>query len=302
MAEPSLATAGGAAPESLVTTCAIRRFAVVSTCHAEGFRDYGRRMVETFLEHWPVDVPLLLYHEGFEPPTAPGRIEARDLLTACPGLAAFKARHADNPDANGGRRPWRHLRIGPLSLPLPLRTTRARYRWDAVRFSHKSYAIFDAARRTDADVLIWVDADTRFFADVSLRELETLAPPHSAASCLRRPGHSECGFVVYNLRHPETMRLLEEFEAMYARDLLFAEREFHDSYLFDVVRERAEMRGAYIHDIAEGAGWRAPHVLVNSRLGSFMDHLKGSRKLQGSSNADDLVVARDEAYWRQLPR
>ncbi|MGJ7493154.1 hypothetical protein [Variovorax sp. ZT4R33] len=277
----------------------LRRFAVVTTCHAAGYEGYGRTMVETFLTHWPQEVPLVLYHEGFEPPSKPGRIEAHDLHMASPELVAFKARHRENPRANGQWRPRRTLRFGALSIPLPWRTRKAAYRWDAVRFSHKSFAIFDAARRTDADALIWIDADTLFFADVDLAELAALAPADSAVSCLRRPNHSECGFVVYNLRHPETRRLLAEFEAMYAQDLLFAEREFHDSFLFDVVRERAESRGAHTHDIAEGAGWKASHVLINSRLGRFMDHMKGGRKAEGKSRAGDLLVERNEAYWQR---
>ena len=276
-----------------------RRYAVVTTCHAAGYRDYGQIMVETYLKHWPEEVPLLLYHEGFEPPSVPGRIETHDLVAASPALMDFKARHLGNPRAHGKVQPRRRLRIGPISIPTPIPGKKAAYRWDAVRFAHKSFAIFDAARRTDADTLIWVDADTRFFADVDMAELAALAPPDSAVSCLRRPNHSECGFVVYNLRHPETRRLLDEFEAMYSQDLLFAEREFHDSFLFDVVRVRAEARGARTHDIAEGAGARASHVLINSRLGRFMDHMKGDRKTEGKSRAGDLLVKRDEAYWKQ---
>lgn len=276
-----------------------RRFAVVTTCHAAGYRDYGQTMVETYLKHWPAAVPLLLYHEGFAPPVAPGRVEALDLASASPALMQFKARHQDNPRAHGKVQPRRRLRIGPMSIALPLRGRKAPYRWDAVRFAHKSFAIFDAARRTDADVLIWIDADTRFFADVDLQELAVLAPVESAVSCLRRPNHSECGFVVYNLQHPETRRLLDDFESMYTHDLLFAEREFHDSFLFDIVRERAEARGARTHDIAGGAGARASHVLINSRLGRFMDHMKGGRKAEGKSRAADLTVQRDEAYWKQ---
>jgi len=34
---------------------------------------------------------------------------------------------------------------------------------ETVGFSHKCFAIFDAARRTDADVLLWLDADLRCF-------------------------------------------------------------------------------------------------------------------------------------------
>lgn len=275
-----------------------RRFAVVTTCHEGGYRDYGRIMVETYLKHWPAEVPLMLYHEGFEPPSEPGRIEPHDLVASSPALMAFKTRHIGNPRAHGKVQPRRRLRIGSMSIPLPMRGRKAPYRWDAVRFAHKSYAIFDAARRTDADTLIWIDADTRFFADVDMAELAALAPIDSAVSCLRRPNHSECGFVVYNLRHPETRRLLDEFEAMYTQDLLFAEREFHDSFLFDIVRQRAELRGARTHDIAEGAGARASHVLINSRLGRFMDHMKGDRKTEGKSRAGDLLVKRDEAYWK----
>ena len=276
-----------------------RRFAAVTTCHAAGYQEYGQVMVETYLKHWPVGVPLMLYHEGFDPPSAPGRVQAFDLPAASPALVAFKARHIDDPRVNGKQRPWSRLRMGSFSIPLPMRVRKARYRWDAVRFSHKSYAIFDAARRTDADTLIWIDADTRFFADVDLAELATLSPPDSAVSCLRRPHHSECGFVAYNLRQPETRRLLAEFEAMYTQDLFLAEREFHDSYLFDVVRERAQARGARVHDIAQGIGWQAPHVLINSDLGRFMDHMKGDRKAEGSSRAGDLLVERDEAYWQE---
>jgi len=276
-----------------------RRFAAVTTCHAAGYQEYGQVMVETYLKHWPVEVPLLLYHEGFDPPSAPGRVQAFDLSAASPALVAFKARHIDDPRVNGKQRPWNRLRMGSFSIPLPMRVRKACYRWDAVRFSHKSHAIFDAARRTDADILIWIDADTRFFADVDLAELATLAPPDSAVSCLRRPHHSECGFVAYNLRQPETRRLLAEFEAMYTQDLFLAEREFHDSYLFDVVRERAQARGARVHDIAQGIGWQAPHVLINSDLGRFMDHMKGDRKAEGGSRAGDLLVERDEAYWQE---
>lgn len=276
-----------------------RRFAVVTTCHAAGYQAYGQTMVETFLEHWPHEVPLMLYHEGFEPPSATGRIEAYDLAEASPELVAFKARHKDNPRADGEWRPRQRLRIGALSIALPWRVRQASYRWDAVRFAHKSFAVFDAARRTDADALIWIDADTRFFADVDRAELAALMPPANVAACLRRPKNSECGFVVYNLRHPEIRRLLAEYEAMYTQDLLFNEYEFNDCYLFDVVRKRAESRGAHTHDIAEGAGWKASHVLINSRLGRFMDHMKGNRKTDGKSRAGDLLVARKEAYWQR---
>jgi hypothetical protein len=275
----------------------MRRYAVVTTCNAAGYEVYGRRMASSFAEFWPADVSLLLYSEGFAADPLPGRMTERDLIESSPDLVAFKARHARNPRAHGRVKPWRRLKIGALSIPLPVRVNKARYRWDAVRFSHKAFAIFHAARNTDADVLIWIDADTRFFAPVTHSELDTLAPADCALACLRRPKFSECGFVVYNLSHPATGKIIADFERFYTEDLLFAEREYHDSFLFDVARQRAEAAGVAVHDIAAGIGSQASHVAINSRLGAFMDHMKGDRKQAGRSHDEDLLVPRTEPYW-----
>ena len=43
------------------------RFVVLTTCHAAGWQQYGRRMVETFEQFWPGEIPLYLYAEDFEP-------------------------------------------------------------------------------------------------------------------------------------------------------------------------------------------------------------------------------------------
>ena len=283
---------------------AARRFTVVTTCHARGYEDYGRTMVETFLEHTPPDVPLWLYTEGFEADRAGERLVVHDLVASAPELVAFKARHRDLPMARGEDPRLRfqpRIAYDKKSHKLKVRLTRRfnGFRWDAIRFAHKSFAIFDAARRADTDVLIWIDADTRFFADLTRPMLESFVPPDRMVGCLKRRDYTECGFVAYNLRHPAVRGMLADFKAMYTRDLLFREQEFHDSWLFDVVRKRAERRGALSYDIAEGVGMRTRHVLINSRLGSFMDHLKGGRKAEGASSAEELVVPRTEAYWTE---
>jgi hypothetical protein len=279
-----------------------RRFAVVTTCNAAGYEAYGRSMVESFDRHWPVEVPLLLYCEGFAPKPPGGRIVVRDLIDSSPELAAFKHRHADNPLAHGlTRRPRFRLSYDLAKLRFKLGEKRwgEGYRWNAVRFAHKSFAIFHAAAASDIDVLIWVDADTRFFADVRWDEIEGFIPADCFVGYLRRRIHSECGFVAYNLRHPATREMLAEFERLYTRDEMFREYEFHDSYLFDLVRKEAERRGHRSYDIAGGLGLKVPHVLINSRLGRFMDHLKGGRKADGRSRVADLVLERPEAYWRE---
>lgn len=281
-----------------------RSFAAVTTCHAAGFELYGRRMVETYLTGWPKNVPLHVYTEGYTlAPQLADQVVETDLIEASPNLAAFKHRHCDDAYARGrSRLPRLNPRFG-LRRPgggIDVRPWRKvlGYRWDAVTFAHKVFAVAHAARRCTADVLVWIDADTHCFADVTADRLESFVPRDCFVGYLARDGtHSECGFVAYNLRHPATRRVLADLEAMYIRDLLFEEDEFHDSYLFDVVRRRQEARGHRSHDIGRGIGRTAEHVLVNSSLGEFMDHMKGDRKAVGASRAADLVFARPEGYW-----
>lgn len=303
-------------------------FAAVTTFHKDGYARYGRQMVESFDRHWPSDVPLYVYAEGCTPETPSARIVARDLLRDCPALVAFKERHANAPEAHGqATYPVTRftVKLRPLRLKRYDLVWGSGFHWDAVRFSHKCFAIFDAARRTDADVLFWLDADIRFFADLPLPFLEGLVPEGVLGACLKRTRrrreysfevaptkrrarfvnrtrkHSECGFVGYPLRHPQSSAFLAAFEALYTEDALFREWETHDSYLFDVVRRRFERRGHRFHDLGEGIGAVTSHPLVNSSLGRFMDHMKGDRKQAGKSFAQDLLDGRPEPYWADAP-
>ena len=278
-----------------------RRFAVVTTCSSEGFEIYGRRMIESFDRYWPNQICLHLYAEGFTPDYSSPRIVVHDLKETCPELTAFKKRHEHRPLAHGREHHRRILfRVRPRKLRMALRLVDwgVGWRWDAVRFSHKIFAIDSAAGSVDADVLYWVDADTVFFDHVPLAALEELMPESCFVSYLGRKNISECGFVGYNLRHPETEHFIESLTRFYTSDSIFREKEYHDSYLFDRLRRRFEREGAQSYNISEGIIDEAGHVLVNSRLGQFMDHLKGDRKASGSSRIEDLTAERSEAYWR----
>lgn len=281
-----------------------RTFSALTTCNADGYESYGRRMIASFDAHWPADVPLYVYAEGFTP-AAGGRIVARDLLACSPELAAFKARHANNPAAHGrqARKRWKlTMKWHKLKLRLRRIDWGLGYDWDAVRFSHKSFSIFHAARHCASDVLFWIDADVFVFADVPRAFLEWVMPADCLVSYLSRPRHSECGFVGYNLRHPAIRGFLDDFEELYTRDSLFSLRGTNDCYAFDAIRRRYERNGCRTHDIARGLGRELGHVFVNSVLGRYMDHLKGNRKLAGASAQSDLANERSEAYWRSPQR
>lgn len=287
----------------------MRRVAVVTTCNSDGYDRYGRRMIESCDRHFPQDIALWIYAENFTPDLPSGRVHPVDLLEACPDLVAFKTRHRDNARALGrerrGSRPWVRIKWNRVGSRLPKVKLKwidwgVGYRWDAVRFSHKCFAIFDAAKRSGADVLCWLDADVLVFQDIPRSFVEGLVPADCLLGFLKRPGCSECGLVAYNLRHPAIDDFLAAFRVLYTKDAFLREREYHDSWLFDVVRRRFEKRGYKTHDIAGGLGVKAGHVFINSSLGRYMDHMKGGRWAAGSSSLDDLIVSRPEAYWELL--
>ena len=51
----------------------------------------------------------------------------------------------------------------------------------------------------------------------------------------------------------------------------------------------------YLKEAKSGGGG---HPLINTKLGKWIDHMKGVRKDEGSSRAKDIMVNRTEDYWR----
>lgn len=240
------------------------KFEAVTTFNADGRDLYGRRMMATFADHWPADVPLRVYAEGWQDEGT------RDLLDASPWLGAFKAKHKA-----------RRFRD---------------FRWDAVRFAHKVAAVMAADEASDADVLIWMDGDTVTHSPVDYVALEGWAPRRNEwIAWLDRKGlYPECGFYLINRRHPAHRTTMLAWRAMYETGALFTLPEHHDSYVLMRVVEDAGVGTKSL----SGKGKGTAHPLVNGPLGAWFDHLKGNRKTEGRSRASDLRVARAEAYWR----
>ena len=97
---------------------------------------------------------------------------------------------------------------------------------------------------------------------------------------LGRPSYSECGFLYFNMSHPQTKNFAREMQRMYNEDLIYNEKEQHDSWIWDVVRKRFEANGVKNYNIGDG---QEGHVQARSVLGPIYDHTKGRRKLTGQS-------------------
>jgi hypothetical protein len=273
-------------------------YAVVTTFHENGMKLYGQRMIDSFSTNWPKEIPLYVYAEKCVPNAPDSRVIIKDADSVCE-LANFKRTWKDVPKANGdvSKDPIRSKR----------RDSGKGFKWDAVRFSHKVYAIFDCARNTDADVLIWMDADMICHSPINISRIVSLIPSHIDIGYLgRKDKFSECGLYSLNLRSQGVKDFLTEFQRVYdqAENGIFLLDEWHDSFVFDVVRKKfpslknlswsenlPDLRATKNNTKGEG------HPLINSEWGAYLDHLKGDRKKFGKSKKEDLKVPRPEKYW-----
>lgn len=270
---------------------ATTRYAAVTTFHQAGLEQYGQRMLDSFSRHWPENIPLLVYAEDCVPLSTDARTFAYDLHLANPDLVEFKERHADNPDAHG-------------------RGRKKGYRWDAVRFANKVYAVTHAGLGAthlldDFDVLIWLDADLFFHSPVTHEFLGRLLPETSYLGWLARESmYPECGFVMYRVGHRAHRALFRAWRGAYNTDGIFHLPEWHDSYTLEWVvehiRETNLLSETDVVSLSGSVGWKTSHPLIHSPIGAVADHLKGARKETGHSDASDLRVRREEPYWRDL--
>ena len=273
---------------------------IITTFHQQGLEQYGQTMIDSFDRHWPGSVPLVVYAEDCQPRVASDRVRVLDLMALSADLVWFKSTHANNPVANG---------IIARDTSVPYRDNQ--FKWDAVRFSHKVFAVIHACATIDTDWVIWLDADTKTFAPVPDNFLAEICDPVAMACYLgrREKYHSECGWVAYNRRHPDLRSFMDRWRDLYITGDLFNLREYHDSFVFDVLRKDFQtLRGTRFHNISPELPGKGPgHPFIASRLGEYMDHMKGSkRKALGHSLPDDYDrnqgLNANVDYWRRIFR
>jgi hypothetical protein len=276
---------------------------VVTTFHKPGLDQYGQRFLDSFAQRVDKKIKLLVYAEGCSPLIDPmcENIKVFDSFEALPKLNAFKSKWGNDPKANG---------IPPDAIKARRpRDWHKKFKWDAIRFANKTYAVFDACERSK-DWCVWMDADSYIHTDWSYDEFINLLPNDKWLTYVGRGKGSqtwpECGFYGMNLNHPMCVQFLKEFERFYEEPDkgIFELVEWHDSFVFghilnqlrpidnNVLDYSAEM---YLKEAKSGGGG---HPLINTVLGKWIDHMKGNRKVTGKSQRSDIMVNRTEDYWR----
>lgn len=266
-----------------------RKFSVVTTFNTAGYEQYGKRMITTFLQNWPADVDLIVYAEDCKVYESAPNLTVLDLHRDSPELVAFKNTWKNVPKANGD--------ISADSVRSKRKDSNKGFKWNAIRFAHKVYAIF-AAAHVSTDWLLWMDADTVCHSPIAMEHIIEMCPSTKDICFLGRKGkYTECGLYAMNLRSPAISQFLAEFQRVYdnAEQGIFTLPEWHDSFVFDSVRKSVALNELdWSSHIITGEG----HPLINSQWGAYLDHLKGNRKTAGKSSAKDLAITRTEGYWK----
>jgi|APGre2960657423_1045063.scaffolds.fasta_scaffold12103_2 hypothetical protein len=275
------------------------KYTVITTFNADGYAKYGQRMIQTFLKTWPHEVNLIVYTENCTINESAANIVIRDISVVS-GLTEFKQQWQHVPKATGD--------ISGDPVRSQRKDSAKGFKWNAIRFAHKTYSIFHCAQNVSTDVLIWMDADTVCHSKITIEDLDRLCEPQYELCFLgRRKKFSECGLYSMKLGTKGIKRFLREFQRMYddADNGIFLLDEWHDSFVFDAVRKNipgliefdwaaklGDLRSSKFNSPGEG------HPLINSDWGAYLDHLKGARKNIGRSKREDLKVIRTEAYWQ----
>ena len=253
----------------------VKVYNVVTSFNEHGYKKYGEEFIKTFLEFWPKNVRLTVYYEGENFPFTEGvswiPIEDVEFYNEFFDSLRFPMFHGivgDKYDINFDARMCRKVLIQMHSL--------------------KKYK----------GKVFWIDADVVTHSQVPDGFLDEMLPDDKLSCHLSRDGwyYTESGFIGFNHSHPKASWFYKNYIHTVMSGVIFTQPGWHDCYAFDAMRIIMDQPEAF-KNLSEGLPKGTMHPFINSALGKFLDHKKGQRK-GSKSGGDDLVVARDEPYWK----
>lgn len=242
----------------------------VTSFSPAGYRDYGKRFLESFIRHFPQSSILAVFHENEEPTIDDPRIWYFNLLGDVE-YQDWMIRHGNDPEKAG-------IRDGVRD-----------FRFDAVRFAPKIFSL-TSPLLPNAGWRIWIDADVEATKDIPEAFFSKLLRTDAVAAYIGRPKEvfatSECGFVAYKTAKEEGRQFLSDLRLNYTHGKIFGFPEWHDSAVFDVLRTAYEQAGCKFKDLAAGyySSLKGPlsfeehgHPWPNTPLGQYLTHYKGPK-------------------------
>ena len=210
-------------------------------------------------KNWIAGEDIFMYHEFTTLPKnkLSSRVQWIDLYQSCPEIVEFGEKWKDHPHANG--------------------SNGTNFRLNAIKFVHKTFAIWHRAKIQKTGYLIWLDCDALVYNKIDKTFIDNIFKNDTIVSYIGRPGkYSECGFLAFNLDHPETHIFLNRWETLYTSGEFIKLSETHDSWTFDVLRNEWQKPELFYNLNADALTKK--HPFASSKIGMYIDHAKGADK------------------------
>lgn len=220
--------------------------------------------IRSWDENFPKNVTIHIFSEDEIPgkKTFSKRIKWYNLYEESPELVSFIEKHKNNTSMNGQAEVDENKK----------------FKWNAIKFAHKTFSLFSIFNKMRSGSLIWLDSDVLAIDRIDDNFLNKVCPKNMLISYLGRPTvYSECGWVYYNLDHPQGRNFLEQFEEIYTTDKILSMEETHDSFIFDVVRNKFDQSLCLN---LNGGATSNKHPFHLSSLREKLIHNKGHNKTQ----------------------
>lgn len=241
----------------------MKKYTVLTSFNEKYWNEIAKDNVLQLDKHWPKNENIVLYHQLSEIHDSlfSSRVVWYDLYKSCPELPVFAEKYKNEIKANGA--------------------SGTNFRLNAIKFCHKTFAIWNLAKIIDSGWLIWLDCDAFVFEDIDYNFLENICPDQYMISYMGRPGkYSECGFIGFNLSNPESKKFLESWEDLYISGKFLDLKETHDSWTFDYLRNCLDPKKFFN---VNSTATTNKNPFRQSLLGSKIAHAKGDQKVKQSN-------------------
>jgi hypothetical protein len=226
----------------------------------------GRDSVNSFLEHWPAELLLTCYVEGFRMPTH-ARIQQIDFSELDPDYVQYQL----DPSLNQSMK----------------------------KFAKKAYSVMHAMHNSTADWVIWLDADVITIQTLPIELLERVLRSQDLTMYMgvtynldkqQRPGHwlvPETGVFAVNTQHPDFAAFRAEYCRRYHERDYSDLRRFYDNDVFGAAL--LAVPDAAVFDLCVNFSKKYKTPLRHTILGDHLIHYKAkhSKAEYNQDDADD---------------
>lgn len=236
---------------------------IITSFNDRYYNVIGHECVSTWLKHWPKTLELTCYVEEF-------RLEDQPRLK----------------------------QIGFEELPKEYFTFQDSDEKDRVKlFAKKAYSIIHAMENSQADRIVWIDADNIFFKDIPISFLENLCPNETLATFMgvwhnenredktsKQFFSAETGFFILNKCHKGFEKFSKRYREYYDNRIKDGLRRFYDGEVFGAVVKEFESEYQF-NDLCDSFDKKYKSPMKHTVLGEYMHHYKSKHSKEDFSKS-----------------